>query len=77
MTSPAAAGRVRRLSPRKRAQRIRWVQYAVLVAAVALLIAVADLRQIQKVFFRGDLIVDTLTQGLGREIGRASCRERV
>ena len=43
MTSPAAAGRVRRLSPRKRAQRIRWVQYAVLVAAVALLIAVADL----------------------------------
>src|SRR6478736_7028605 len=68
MTSPAAAGRVRRLSPRKRAQRIRWVQYAVLVAAVALLIAVADLRQIQKVFFRGDLIVDTLTQGLGRAL---------
>ena len=57
MTSPAAAGRVRTLSPRKRAQRIRWVQYAVLVAAVAVLIAVADLRQIQKVFFRGDLIV--------------------
>lgn len=68
MTSPAAAGRVRTLSPRKRAQRIRWAQYAVLVAAVALLIAVADLGQIQKVFFRGDLIVDTLTQGLGRAL---------
>jgi polar amino acid transport system permease protein len=68
MTSPAAAGRVRRLSPRKRAQRIRWVQYAVLVAAVVFLIAVADLRQIQQVFFRGDLIYDTLTQGLGRAL---------
>ena len=44
------------------------MQYAVLVAAVVLLIAVADLRQIQKVFFRGDLIVDTLTQGLGRAL---------
>ncbi len=68
MTSPAAAGRVRKLSPRKRAQRIRWVQYAVLVAAVVLLVSVADLPQIQKVFFRGDLIVDTLTQGLGRAL---------
>ena len=68
MTSPAAAGRVRRLSPRKRAQRIRWVQYAVLVAAVVILVSVADLPQIQKVFFRGDLIVDTLTQGLGRAL---------
>src|SRR3954447_18245207 len=68
MTSPAAAGRARSLSPRKRAQRIRWVQYAVLVAAVILLIAVADLRQIQQVFFRGDLIYDTLTQGLGRAL---------
>ena len=68
MTSPAAAGRGRSLSPRKRAQRIRWVQYAVLVAGVVVLVAVADLPQIQKVFFRGDLIYDTLTQGLGRAL---------
>lgn len=56
------------LSPRRRARRLRAVQYAVLVVAAAVLIAVADLPRIQKVFFRGDLIHDTLTQGLGRAL---------
>lgn len=56
------------MSPRKRAQRIRWVQYAVLIAAVIALVSVADFGRVQKVFFRSDLIVDTLTQGLGRAI---------
>ncbi|EWT04852.1 ABC transporter permease [Intrasporangium chromatireducens Q5-1] len=68
MTSPAAAAGRPRLSPRKRAQRIRWVQYALLVAVVIVLVSVADFPQIQKVFFRGDLIHDALTQGLGRAI---------
>lgn len=68
MTSPAATRAPRSLSPRKRAQRIRWVQYAVLIAAVIALVSIADFPRIQKVFFRGDLIVDTLTQGLGRAI---------
>jgi polar amino acid transport system permease protein len=65
MTSPAATAGRARLSPRKRAQRIRWVQYGILVAALIAIVSVADFPQIQKVFFRGDLIHDTLTQGLG------------
>lgn len=65
MTSPAATAGRARLSPRKRAQRIRWVQYGILVAGLIAIISVADFPQIQKVFFRGDLIHDTLTQGLG------------
>lgn len=68
MTSPASTPARRSMSPRKRAQRIRWVQYAVFIAAVIALISVADFGRVQKVFFRGDLIVDTLTQGLGRAI---------
>ena len=58
----------RRTSPRKRAQRARWTQYAILVIALIALGAVADFGQIQKVFFRGDLIRDTLTQGLGQAL---------
>lgn len=58
----------RPLSPRRRARRLRAVQYAVLVVAAAALVAVADFPRIQKVFFRGDLIHDTLTQGLGRAL---------
>ncbi|WP_347350297.1 amino acid ABC transporter permease [Intrasporangium sp.] len=66
MTAPAATvGRARKGSPRKRAQRIRWIQYAILIAVLVLIIAVADFPQIQKVFFRTDMIRDTLTQGLG------------
>lgn len=68
MTSPAAAAGRARLSPRKRAQRIRWVQYALLVAGIVVIGSFADLPQIQKVFFRGDLIRDTLTQGLGKAL---------
>ena len=55
----------KKVSPRKRAQRIRWAQYAVL-AVVALAIAlVADWGQIQQQFFRTDLIRITLTEGIG------------
>lgn len=53
-----------RLSPRKRAQRIRWVQYGVLVLALIGLGAVADWGQIHDVFFRGELITATIQQGL-------------
>lgn len=56
------------LSPRRRARRLRAVQYALLVVVAAALVAVADFPRIQKVFFRGDLIHDTLTQGLGRAL---------
>ena len=52
-------------SPRQRAKRRRLIQYAVLVVGVVVLLLVADLPQIGQVFFRSDLIVATLTQGLG------------
>lgn len=68
MTSPAATVGRARLSPRRRAQRIRWAQYAILVIAVAVVVSVADFPQIQKVFFRKDLLYDTLTQGLGQAL---------
>lgn len=64
-----SAGRAKApVSPRKRAQRARMIQYAILVVAVAALASVADFAQIQKVFFRADLTRDTLTQGLGRAV---------
>ena len=53
-----------KLSPRKRAQRMRWAQYAVLIVVAVLAISIADWGQIQSVFFRGDMIKETITQGL-------------
>ncbi len=56
------------LSPRKRAQRWRLVQYAVLVAAVLLAIFLADWKQLQSVFLRTDLLQVTILGGLGRAL---------
>jgi len=53
-----------RLSPRKRAQRMRWAQYAVLIIVMAVAIYSANWSQIQSVFFRTDMIQETFTQGL-------------
>ena len=53
-----------RLSPRKRAQRIRIVQYVVLVAIVVVAVVTANWDQIFDVFFNPDLIRTTLEQGL-------------
>ena len=60
-TTPATRAR---MSPRRRAQLLRWVQYAVL--AIVLLVAVfaANWHQIIDVFFRGNLVVETLTTSL-------------
>ena len=55
------------LSPRQRAQRSRWIQYAVLVVLVLVAAFSADWGQIVSVFFKPEFI----------KIGRASCRERV
>ena len=52
-------------SPRQRAKRRRLIQYAVLVVGVVVLLLIVGLPQIGQVFFRSDLIVATLTQGLG------------
>ncbi|HQV90603.1 MAG TPA: ABC transporter permease subunit, partial [Phycicoccus sp.] len=54
----------KRLSPRKRAQRMRWAQYLVLAIVTVVAISVADWGQIQSVFFRGDMIKETFAQGL-------------
>ncbi|MDN5569902.1 MAG: amino acid ABC transporter permease [Propionibacteriaceae bacterium] len=61
-TTTGAASRVRRArtSPRKRAQRVRLLQYALLVALVVLVMATVDGRQVQSVFFRWDLVQLTL-----------------
>ena len=56
----------KKLSPRRRAQRIRIVQYAVLIAIVVLAIATVDGQAIQQVFFRPDLIAKTISPALGR-----------
>ncbi|MEO6789606.1 MAG: amino acid ABC transporter permease, partial [Ornithinibacter sp.] len=47
-----------------RAQRIRWVQYAILAAVVFAVVLFADWGKIQSVFFRPDLIKLTFTEGL-------------
>ena len=57
-------GARKRLSPRKRAQRIRAVQYAVLVVVVAGAALVADWSTIGHTFFDPNLIVGTIAHGL-------------
>jgi polar amino acid transport system permease protein len=54
----------KKTSPRKRAQRIRFVQYGVLALVVLLAVLFVDGRQVSSAFFRLDLIEKTLTQGL-------------
>lgn len=64
MTAVVEAAPRRRLSPRKRAQRWRVVQYAVLAALVALVILIADWGQIADTFLDPSLIRETFEQGL-------------
>jgi polar amino acid transport system permease protein len=54
----------RRLSPRKRAQRWRLVQYAILVAAVVLIALLANWDQIVDTFFEPSMIEETFERGL-------------
>lgn len=63
-TTTAEAPPKKKLSPRKRAQRIRWVQYAVLAIVVLVVLFTADWKQLQSVFVRSDLVKVTLTEGL-------------
>lgn len=66
-TTSEPAGK-KRLSPRKRAQRWRFVQYGILIVVVVLVIFLADWKQLQSVFLRTDLVVATVTGGLGRAL---------
>jgi polar amino acid transport system permease protein len=54
----------RKLSPRKRAQRIRAVQYAVLVAVAVVAAVAADWAQIVDVFFRPELVSRAFARGI-------------
>lgn len=60
LAADAAPVKKKKLSPRKRAQRIRFIQYAVLVLVVLYAIVSIDGRQVQQVFFRPDLIATTI-----------------
>ena len=64
MTTTTEAPPKKKLSPRRRAQRIRRVQYAVLALIVLVVLFTADWKQLQSVFFRTDLVKLTLTEGL-------------
>ena len=55
----------KKLSPRRRAQRIRIVQYAVLGLLVLAAVLLADGQQIVNVFFRPDLIQKAIGPALG------------
>ncbi|MFZ1383824.1 MAG: amino acid ABC transporter permease, partial [Propionicimonas sp.] len=55
----------KRLSPRKRAQRTRVIQYGVLVVLVVVAALTIDGRQVQQVFLRPDLVLKTLGPELG------------
>lgn len=69
MSAAASAPPTRaKLSPRRRAQRLRWAQYALLVVVVFLALTNMDLEQVQRTFFRPDLILRTLSQGLGQAL---------
>lgn len=54
----------RKLSPRKRAQRVRAAQYAVLLIVAAVAAFAADWAQIVDVFFRPELISDAFARGI-------------
>lgn len=59
----------RKVSPRKRAQRIRLIQYAVLVVVILAAALLADWHQIGQAFFRADMIQLTLESGLLQALG--------
>lgn len=63
-TTTAEAPPKKKLSPRKRAQRIRWAQYALLAAVIVAALLLADWGKIQEAFFKPELIKEALTEGI-------------
>ena len=66
MSAPTNTDTVERkgLSPRQRAQRSRWIQYAILVAVVLVAAFSADWGQIGSVFFEPEFIKGAFRDGL-------------
>ncbi|HWD83871.1 MAG TPA: amino acid ABC transporter permease [Kribbella sp.] len=52
------------LSPRQRAQRSRWIQYAILVVLIVAAVFSANWHQIASVFFRPEFIKSTFENGV-------------
>ncbi|KGN39482.1 amino acid ABC transporter permease [Knoellia subterranea] len=67
-TSETPAPVKNKLSPRRRAQRIRWIQYAVLVLVVLALILTVDWKAVHTSFFNAEDIKLTFTSGLGTAV---------
>ncbi len=67
-TIAARAARQKKMSPRKRAKIVRVVQYVLLGVLILLAALFADGGQIQRVFFRPDMIAATFTGGLPRAL---------
>lgn len=67
-TTVDAPTRRKRLSPRKRAKRLRMIQYAILVLLLLLVILFADGRQLVSVFLRPDVIAKTIGPGLAHAL---------
>jgi polar amino acid transport system permease protein len=64
MTVTSTEPAKRKLSPRRRAQRIRLIQYVLLVVIVVVAALLADWKSISESFFDPDMIRTTLTQGI-------------
>ena len=65
MSTSTEAPAKKKLSPRKRAQRIRWAQYALLAIVVGAALFLADWGKIQNSFAKPADIQQALTQGIG------------
>lgn len=64
MTQAPTTAPKQKLSPRKRAQRVRAAQYVILLAIAVVAAAVADWPQIVDVFFRPELIERAFARGI-------------
>lgn len=60
MSSQTATPVRRRMSPNKRARIVRLIQYGGLLAVIVWLVVTMDAQQVQRVFFRPDLVGQTL-----------------
>lgn len=68
MTEVSAGPARKRLSPRKRAQRNRYIQYGIMVVLALVVIFGADWTRILRIFFNWDLAIRTIAEGLGQAL---------
>ena len=61
-TNNQPAGAKSKLSPRRRARRVRLVQYVIFAAVLVFIVLAANWHQIGTVFFRPDMIKTTVTR---------------